>query len=579
MNKHVALFCLLSTTALALPGCNLLKKAARGDDISRSDMVNAADSEVKNQERNQEKIAELEEDIDEDLAEIEELRKNGRFSSTTYRVKRLNENMSKLRGLDSDNEKLTSGPKRLASIESTYTEELYAKTTLMKDCDDDAEKAKAGRMDRNMYALNSGIENYLKCRRRLTDVGVDGSQISSLDEKIMPEYEFYLNALFEQATESRKKKNFREAVAYETKIMDWSKAMKEIKDDSKQEAYYTKKIDGLRKRYKDPEEVKAQQAKGAFESWRTGVKTTFDKQWTQVLSAEQAARPLYEEGKTLAEASKFKEAEAKLMDARKTLFSKAYPSGLALETARRQGMLQKGLSYEIASSLANIYFQQGDKTKLYPELELIRDGRVWLDQDKELEVLLYNILADYKGTLSPKATELVKRYAGRYSDTASKYKMTNEEAGAKVGESYNMMGVAVETVDYRSAAGDAKSNSGKIVRMDRVVDSVSGGKMKFDFKGTYDKPVNCKRTGRVASVNAYTGSIIYERKCQYKKVPTGYYVLAPVPKGVKVSKGDKVSFFAKVKDRTGDKVNLDDTAVVSISPAGETTWFMGAGVK
>ena len=579
MNKHIALLCLLSTTALTLPACNLLKKAARGDDITRNDMVNAADSEIKDRERNQEKIADLEQDIDEDLAEIEELRKDGRFSSTKYRVKRLNDNLAKLRALDSSNDKLTSAPKRLSSIESTYTEELYAKTTLMKDCEEDTEKAKAGRMDRNMYSLNSGIENYLKCRRRLTDVGVDASQVASLDEKIVPEYEFYLNALFEQATAYRKEKRFRQAVAYETKIMDWSKALKEIQPDSKQEAYYTKKVTGLRTRYKDPEEVKAQQAKGAFESWRTGVKTTFDKQWAMTLAAEQAARPLYEEGKTLAEASKFKEAEAKLMQARKTLFAKAYPSGLALETARRQGMLQKGLSYEIASVLANIYFQQGDKTKLYPELELIRDGRVWLDQDKELEVRLYDILADYKGKLSPKATDLVKRYAGRYSDTASKYKMTNEEASAKVGESYNMMGVAVETVDYRSAANDAKGNAGKIVRMDRVVDSVSGGKMKFDFKGTYDKPVNCKRTGRVASVNAYTGSIIYERKCQYRKVPTGYFVLAPVPKGVKVRKGDKVSFFAKVKDRTGDKVNLQDTAIVSVSPAGETTWFMGAGVK
>lgn len=579
MNKHITLLCLLGTVALTLPACNLLKKAARGEDISRGDMVNAADNQVKENDRNNEKIADLEKTIDESLVEIEDLRKRGKFSSTKYRVKRFNENLGKLRALDSSNAKLTSAPKRLSSIESTYTEELYAKTTLMKNCDDDAEKAKQGRMDVNMYAMNSGIDNYIKCRRRLVDVGIDESQISSLDEKIIPEYEFYLGELFKEATEYRKKKNFRSAVAYETKIMDWSKAMKELQSDSKQEAYYTKKITGLRKRYKDPEEVKAQQAKGAFESWHTGVKAIFDKQWSQTLAAEKVARPLYEEGKTLAEASKFKEAKAKLMQARKALFAKAYPSGLALETARRQGMLQKGLSYEIASVMANIYFQEGDKTKLYPELELIRDGRVWLAQDKELEVRLYSILADYKGKLSPKATDLVKRYAGRYSDTASKYKVTNEEAGAKVGESYNMMGVAVETVSYRSAANDSKGNSGKIVRMDRVVDSVSGGKMKFDFKGTYNKPVNCRRTGRVASVNAYTGSIIYERKCQYKKVPTGYYVLAPVPKGVKVRKGDKVSFFAKVKNRTGDKVNLQDTAIVSVSPAGETTWFMGAGVK
>lgn len=579
MNQRMSLMLLVSAVALTLPACNLLKSAARGDKITRGSLVNAADGEMKKKEREKEKVAKLEATIEEDLKEIEEQRKNGRFSSAQYRVKRMNKSLAELKKLDSGNAKLKSAPKKLGEIESTWTEEVYNKNVLVKKCAKLAEEAKSARMEENWYRVRSRLPDYAQCRRKLKDVGVEESVIAESDKIAVPEYEQYMNYLLKQATDYRKEKKFRNAVASETSIDNVATYYVEINPSGKAHKDVAKKVATIRKKYRDPEEVKAEKAKGAFESWKGNVAKLFETEWNKIEAAEKVARPLFEEGKKLAEAGDNKKAAAKLIEARKKLYMEAYPSSVAIETAIKNNALQKGLSYEISAALAKIYFEEGDKAKLYPELSIIKSGRVWLSKEQELQVRLYDLLADYRKKMSPQPTDLVRRYASRYSDTAKTYKLTKDEASAKVGEAYNMLGVKEETVSHRSAGSNPADHVGKIVKMTETISSVAGGKLRFDYRGSYKKPVKCWRTGKVAGVNLYTGRMIYEQKCKYQTVKTGYYIVTKAPKGYKLKKGDKVTFYATVGKKKGNDVNFDNPNYVIIAPGGMTKSYMGVPVK
>lgn len=579
MNQHMKLVLLISATVLTLPACNLLKKAASGDSISQKDLVNAADSEVKKNDREKEKITKLVGSINEDLKEIEEQRKNGRFSSAKYRVKRLNKSLAELKKLDSKNSQLKTAPKKLGQIESTWTEDAYNKKVLVKKCSTLAEEAKAARMEENWHRVNKRLGDYTKCRRKLKDVGIEDATIAQSDATAVPEYENFMDALFVLAVNARKAKDFRKAGAYEAGIGNLVKHYTEISPDGKKHVKMAKKIEAIRKKYRDPEEVKAEKAKGAFDSWRKNVETVFNQQWDKIAAAEKIARPIFEEGQKLATAGKNKDAAKKLIEARQKLYISAYPSSVAIDAAIKNNALQKGLSYEISAALAKIYFEEGDKSKLYPELAIIKTGRPWLSKEEEIQVRLYDILADYRGKLSPKPTDLVRRYASRYSDTAKKYKLVKDEASAKLGEAYNMMGVKVETVSHRSAGSNPTDNVGKIVKMEETISSVSGGKLRFDYRGSYKKATKCWRTKNVAGVNVYTGRVIYEQRCRYKTVKTGYYIVVPKPKGYKLKKGDKVTFFATVGKKKGNNVNFIKPNYVIVAPGGQVKSFMGVPIK
>lgn len=579
MNHHVKMLILVSATALTLPACGLLKKAATGGKISSNDLVNEADSQYQANEREKEQIVRLEGDIKEDLVEIETLRKDGRFSSAEYRVKTMNKRLAELKKLDGKNAMLTSAPKKLGEIESTWTEEVYNKNVLTKKCSELAESSKASRMEENWYRVNSSLEDYAKCRRKLVDVGVGEDVIAQSDAVVVPEFEAYFEYLITQAFESRKAKDFYKAVGFEKTLEGQVKYYLEAKPSADKSAEALKKMKTNQMKYRDPKEVEAEQAKGAFEAWQKQAAGVFNQDWVKIQRAEEAAKPLFDEGKAAMESGDAKTAETKLIAARGKLFTEAYPSAVALDAAIQNGSVSRGLSYEISSALARIYFESGEKAKLYPELSIIKEGRAWLSKDEEEQVRLYEILADRTGKLVPKPTEPVIRYASRYSDTSKTYKGVKELADARIGEAYNMLGVAMDTITHRQASLSTEEKAGQVVFMEEPVDDVKGGKLYFDFRREYEVPVKCWRTNKVAGVNLYTGVVYYEEKCKYEKRKDGYFIVVDSPKGVKVGKGDIVSFYAAVGKKSNANINLDNAGFVRVAPKGTTAWFMGNNVK
>ena len=581
MSYRNQLVMMLLAALFVLPGCNLLKKAASGGKITRGDMVNAADNQVKENERNKAQIAKLETSVRDDLKEIEEQRQNGKFSSATYREKRLNKNLEELGKLDSKNGLLTAAPKQLESIKSTYTEEVYAKKTLVVKCKDYAEKAKKERMDEDWRGLERNIDNYVKCRRELKDKGVEESIIAEQDQLVIAEYDTLAGQILKTAEANRKEKNFRAAVALETGLERHMGYYKELSPNSDKPDGYLATMKKTQKTYRDPEEVKAEQAAGAYAAWRRNVQKLFGEEMGRIEAAEAAAKPAFDAGVAAMAAGDKKTAVAKLLEARQTLYSKAYPSGVALETAYQNGLLELGMSYEIAANLAKIYFEDGDKTKLYPELSLIKGGRKWMEKDKELMFRMYQILTDRKGTKAPKASELVQRYAGRYSDERQKLAGIADVAKAQTGEAYNLLGVSMETISTYQAGNSTEKNIGKITHLkDETVSSVSGGQLNFDFRGEYKEPYNCKSTGKISSINYVTGRVYYQQKCQYRTKKRGYILHVPAPKGVSIKKGDKVDIYAAVSKKRGQfDVMLADPGFVRVSSGGATTWFLGSKVK
>lgn len=578
-NSRMKMLILLSASAFCLPACGLLKKAATGGTISSNDLVNEADSQYKENEREKEQVARMEKDIAEDLQEIEQLRKDGRFSSAEYRVKTMNKRLSELKKLDGKNAMLTSAPKKLGEIESTWTEEVYNKNVLTKKCSDLAEGAKAARMDENWYRVDNSLEDYAKCRRKLIDAGVGEDVAAASDAIVVPEFETYFDYLINQSLEARKAKEFYKAVGFEKTLEGHIKYYLEAKPATDKSKAALTKMEANQKKYRDPKEVEAEQAKGAFDAWQKQALGIFGQEWSKIKAAEAAAQPMVDEAKAAIEAGDMKKAEAKLIEARGKLYAEAYPSSVALDTAIKNDSITRGLSYEIAGALARIYFEQGEKAKLYPELSIIKEGRSWLSEEEEQKVRMYDILADRDGKLVPKPTEPVIRYASRYSDTAKEYKAVKEQADARSGEAYNMLGVAMDTITHRQASLNPEEKAGQVVYMEEPVDEVKGSKLMFDFRREYQVPVKCWRTNKVAGVNLYTGTVYYEEKCKYEKRKDGYFIVVDAPKGVKVGKGDVVSFYGTVGKKSGANIELDNAGFVRVAPKGETKWFMGNASK
>ncbi|MEM1348442.1 MAG: hypothetical protein AAGI01_07810, partial [Myxococcota bacterium] len=468
--KHAGrgvLACLVA--ALALPGCDLVRKAASGGEISRTDVVNSADRELQKNEQKRERAAQVESEIREHLQEIEELRMNGRFSTAEYRVEQLNRSLEELRKVSPRSATLTSAPQQLSELESTYTEERYEKQVLGDECAKFVEDAKTARMEENWYYVNSSTSDYGKCRRKMLDTSIEVSVVEALDEKALAEYDAYASYLLAQAEEYRKKSDFYRAVGFESTLEDLLVYYKEIDADSSAPAKYAAAASKTRKKYRDPKEVEAEQQQKAFEAWKAQVVKSFDAEWSAIEKAEAAARPAYDEGVRALSDGEYSTALAKLSEARQQLYSAAYPSALALEAAFVNGSLEKGLSYEISAAIARAHFEQGNKTKLYPELSIIKNGRTWMSKDEELQVRMFDILADRDGKLTPKPTEAVRRYAGRYSEVGKQFKGVKEVASARRGEAYNMLGVDVETISHPQAGSNTDENTGKVVYVEDVL--------------------------------------------------------------------------------------------------------------
>ncbi len=580
MNHRSQLIILAIASAMLLPGCNLIKKAAKGDKITRDDMVNEGDRAYQQNERDREQVARIEASIDEDLKEIEELRQTGRFSSADYRKRSLEKRLVELKKLDSRNAKLTSAPKKVGELESTYTEDVYNRKVLGTQCAELVERAKTGKMEENWSQTDRALTDYAKCRRKMVDAQLAQGEIDELDKRAIPEYDGYLAYLLEQVSAFRKEKDFYRSSGFEATLDKHVKYYQEISPKSKKPAETLAKLETTRKKYRDPKEVEAEQAKGAFDAWSDQVTKAFNAEWDKIAAAEATARPLYEEGLAALESGDAKSAEAKFLAARQTLYNTAYPSSVALETAYRNGALEKGLSYEIAAALARLYFEQGVKAKLYPELSIIKVGRPWMSKEEELQIRHYDVLADQNGKLAPKPTDPVRTYAGRYSDVGKQFKGVAEVAQARRGEAYNLMGVDIELISHRVGASDPSANAGKVVFVEEPVDDVRGNTLRFDFQREYEVPTKCWNTNTVSSVNLYTGQVYYAQKCNYKKQKDGYVLVVAVPKGVKVAKGDQVSFYATVGSKKGQtELLLDNPGYVRVAPKGETSWFLGTSVK
>jgi hypothetical protein len=560
-------------------GCNLVKKAASGDEISQRDMVNTADSEYKENERENKKASDYAKRIERTLGEIEEKRKEGQFSSAEYREKTLQRHLDKLKELDSGHDMLKEAPKRLAKLKETYTKDVYERKALTESCEESVNKAKESRMEDKWRYVDRELDNYVQCRRKLEDAGGDEKAIAAMDSTYKEEFAKFAEYSLEKIEAERKERNFRTAVAFEKNLEQKLEAYNEVDDSEKFAKGVAKRMEKVRMTYRDPAEVEAEKAEEAFNSWKKTAEAAFTKEMQEIEAAEAKAKPDYDAGVAALEKGEYRDALEKLNSARQKLYSAAYPSSVALDSAVKNGSLKRGLSYKIASAIARVHFEDGNVSKLYPELSIIKEGRTWLDGGEELKVRLYDILADRQDQLAPKASEPVKSYASRYSDTASKYRFSKQAADAKVGAAYAMLGVDLDTITHRSAGSSPEDNAGKVVYVDEAVTKVDGKYLHFDFRGEYSVPTKCWHTNKISSVNAYTGRVSYEQKCKYKKVKRGYILKVEKPRGVKVTKGDVVAFYATVGKKEGEfTVGLNEPGYVRIAPNGKTAWYLGVNV-
>lgn len=575
---HTALAISATLVMGQLAGCATLKKVASGGKITQADLVREGDKAYKDNEREKEQIGRLEKQVDENLKQIEEKRAAGQFSSAEYREKSLGRTLDQLKALDKANARLTSAPAKLADIKQKYSREVYERKATAERCEKFVTDAKDNRMNERWNYAGNRIDDYVKCRRKMKDVGVDEGRIGGIDGNAIAEMDAFAEHLLQESQANRVAAQFRYAVAFERDLEEKMERYAEIDPKSAKPAGYVKKMNEIRMKHRDPEEVAAEKAQGAYEAWKKLAADQFEKEWTNIQEAEAKARPGYDKGLAALEKGDFKAAMPELYKARETLYKAAYPTSLAFDTALTNGNLRRGLSYEIAAAIAKGHFDQGDKARLYPEMDIIKTGRKWMSKDDELIIRWNDILADRQGNLTPKTTDQVRRYASRYAKETRGWRTVKDTAKAASGEAYSLLGVELETVSHRAAASDPAANAGKIVKVEEPVTSVSGRSLSFDFRREYQVPTNCWRTKRIASVNLWTGRVNYEQKCNYKTVKDGYFLVVNGPAGVRVAKGDLVTFYAAVGAKKGNNLHLEDAGFVRVAKKGETSWYSGARI-
>lgn len=561
--------------AVSLVGCDLLSSAAQGDDIGSDDVVRAAEDEHDDYEQRQEDIEETVDAINQTLEEIQENRQAGQFRAAEYREDNLDRQLDTLEDLDDDHAMLEEAPAELERIEAEYTREDYERKALAEECEDNVETARTERMNEQWRRVDNNLDAYVKCRRQLVDMDGDADQIGEMDDLYETEIDEYANYLLEQIEEQRRNDNFRHASSNERNLENHLEYLQEVGGDEQVIADAEDELEEVRETYRDPQVVEAEQAEDAFEQWRDRALEAFNDEMDQIQEAEEEARPIFEEGKELMDEGNLDEALAKFEEARETLYENAYTSGVAMETAVTNRTIELGLSYEIASAIAEVYFQQGDRSKMYPELSIIRDGRPWFDDDEEFEIRLHQILADRDEQMAPQPTDQVRRYAGEFSDTADEFRRANERAEARSGESYAMLGVNLDPISERALALDADDATGEVIHLEEEVSSVSGGQIRFDFRETRTVAHNCRSTGEVAGANVYTGEVRYQQECDEKEVEEGYVLSAPNPGNAPIQSGDTVELYATVGDVGDETVSLNDPGVVRVMSEGETSWYLG----
>lgn len=518
--------CRCLTVAVALfTGCTALKKVAKGGKLTTSDLANEGDQAYKAEQLEKTQIARRERQVDDNPQKIAAQRK-----ATAARCGKIAAGLR-----ESRNKKRWNGVRR-------------------------------------------GIDDYVQCRRKMNDVRVDAGQISAIDGDVVVEIDAFAEHGLREAKAQRISSKFRYALAYERDIENAMARYAEIAPRSKQPASLLKRMDAIRTQHRDPEEITAEEAGGAYEAWKALAATRFAKEWDATHAAEAKARPDFDRGSAAVARGDFKAGLKALYAAREALFAGAWPNSLAFDTALASGALRTGLSYEIAKVIARVHFDQGDKARLYPELQIIKTGRAWMSKADETTVRLYDILADGSGRLTPKTTDAVRRYAARYAKETEAWRTVKDTARAMSGQAYGLLGVDLKTISHRHAASQPAATAGKVVWVDESVDAVSGGDLRFDLRRSYEVPTRCWNTRKISHVNLWTGRVYYAQKCNYKTVHDGYYLVVARPAGVPVSKGDKVSFYAAVGPKKGDDLHLVDAGFVRVAPSGKTTWYAGAKV-
>lgn len=556
-------------------GCNLISKAAKGEDIGRADLVRSAEQQHQDYEQEQEQIEATVDNIEQLLGEIQDFREQGRFSPAEMRERRLNAQLDNLEDLDSSHEMLDDAPAELEQIKSEYSREVYEKRALAEECEHTIAQAREQRMREQWRRVDRGLTNYAQCRRRFVDLAGDASALTDADDTYGEEIEVYSDYLIENIETTRKNSRFNVATSTERNLANHLEYYEEVIGDEDFVAATDARVDELRETYRDPAVVEAEQAEDAFYAWRDRAGDIFEDQLNQIQSAEEQARPMYEEARELMDDGAFEEALDKLQQARTTLYENAYSSGVAMETAVTNRTIERGLSYEIAAAIAEIHFHQGDRAQMYPELSIIQNGRTWFDEDEEFQIYLYQVLADRDGDMVPQPTSQVRRYAGEFSDTAAEYRRTAERADVRSGEAYAMLGVNLEPISERRILLNADDATGEVIHLEQQVDSVSGGQMQFDFRQTRNVPTNCRSTGEVVGANVYTGEVRYRQECDSREIEEGYVLSAPTPDGVQVRSGDIVEIYATVGNVSGDTVRLNDPGVVRVMRNGETAFYLG----
>src|SRR5690606_16912581 len=128
----------------------------------------------------------------------------------------------------------------------------------------------------------------------------DPAVVQQLDAGAVAEWELFAANALKQTKAWRMEQSFWNAVGLEKNLAKKAEGMAEAEQNATGSTAKTDAIlaemKAIQMAHRDPKEVEAEQAKGAFEAWVKLATETFQKEWATLAAAEAAARPTYEAG-------------------------------------------------------------------------------------------------------------------------------------------------------------------------------------------------------------------------------------------------------------------------------------------
>jgi hypothetical protein len=466
---------------------------------------------------------------------------------------------------------------------------------LVRRCVDNAERMVRTRAEREANAkmdaftlrqILGGAKAFGECRAELVRKGQPASLFAQSARIAIKELDHWADPLLLQVEAARKAANEEHGEARrlhaddtnnaESMVRLFLESYEAVAPSSPKLAKYRSRFEGIQAANRSREERDDDSSNQAFAEWRANVTAVFEQDWAAITRADEAARPLFEEGKQALEQGNPKLAVTKLLAARAAAYAGRLEAAERADRLSALHAIDTGIAEQISLSLLGAYQAEKLPAGIVAELKVLKQSRPLFSHDDELGIYLNEV---DNGGLSERQLHLPKKgpdaahfkdFHGVQDPWIHAAMMAHIEQGRKVPDIDARLAQVGGGYRLNDERWGAKELVGKLAVIDGTIGSVSGGRLTFDLRGHEMRPYDCHETSRVDRIDPVTGRVEYHQDCNKTyNAAIGYLVSVDAPTGLRSAKKNRVELYGTISSVDGDRVKLTNAVLVKVLPPGE----------